>query len=144
MSIASSASSQRSCTFQGAEMTVDQALDQVIRDTQQALNGLQQKLRQLCSSEDQQVDDVEDFKECVGLEDDTCDLVDDIVQLLNELPNISSDIRGSCPADAREWWTKHKAERKLELAALKARRQQQAKDDKETMRLSKLSMKQAK
>lgn len=141
MSTCSSAASQRSCTFQGEEMSVEAALEQVIRDTQAALNGLQERLRALCSAEEQQVDDNEDHRECVRLEDETCDLVDMITQLLGELPAIAADIRGPCPPENKEWYAAHKLERKNAAAADKARRTEAARQAKEEARQAKASAK---
>lgn len=144
MSTCSSAASQRSCTFQGEEMSVEAALEQVIRDTQGALNGLQERLRALCSSEEQRVDDDQDFKDCVTLEDETCDLVDMITHLLGELPPIAAEIRGPCPAETREWYAAHKLERKNAAAADKARRTEAARAAKEDTRVAKAAAKPSK
>jgi hypothetical protein len=122
-------------------MTVEQALEQVIRDTQGALNGLQQNLRALCSAEDQQVDDDEDFMECVRLENETEDLVDTITHLLAELPAIAAEIRGPCPSGSRGWYAAHKLERKNQAAADKARRQEAARQAKEEARAAKAAAK---
>jgi hypothetical protein len=144
MSICSSAASERSCTFQGAEMSVEDALESTVRQTQQCLNNLQQRLRELCSQDEQRVDDFEDMVECVTLEDQTCDLVETITNLLNELPQIAAEIRGPCPPEAKAWWTAHKAERKVHLAAESAKRKEAARATKEATRLAKLAEKSAK
>lgn len=141
MSVCSSAASQRSCTFQGEEMSVEAALEQVIRDTQGALNGLQEKLRALCSAEEQQINDSEDHLDCVRLEDETCDLVDMITQLLGELPAIAADIRGPCPPENREWYAAHKLERKNAAAADKARRTEATRQAKDEARAAKAAAK---
>ena len=101
----------------GQVMNVEEALDRVTRDAQQRLTDLQMALRRLCAAEDQQVDDEEDFKECVRLEDEVTDFVSGLAELLSELPQIAGDIRGDCPKECREWWKAHKDERK---AAAKA------------------------
>lgn len=141
MSVCSSAASERSCTFQGQEMTVEQALETVIRDTQQCLNGLQEKLRALCSNEEQRVDDSEDHKLCVELENETCDLVDMITGLLSELPPIAAEIRGPCPPENREWYAAHKLERKNAAAADKAKKQEAVRAAKEEARAAKVNAK---
>ena len=144
MSVCSSAASERSCVLGGETMSVEQALETVIRETQGALNGLQERLRALCSAEEQQIDDSEDHRECVRLEDETCDLVDMITQLLGELPAIAADIRGPCPPENKEWYLAHKLERKNAAAADKARRSEAARAAKEEARQAKASAKPSK
>jgi hypothetical protein len=92
-SVASSAASERSCVLGGQVMNVEEALDRVTRDAQQRLTDLQMSLRRLCMAEDQQIDDEEDFKECVRLEDEVTDFVSGLAELLSELPQIAGDIR---------------------------------------------------
>jgi hypothetical protein len=99
-------------------MSVEEALDRVTRDAQQRLTDLQMALRHLCAAEEQQIDDVDDFKECVRLEDEVTDFVSGLAELLSELPQIAADIRGDCPKECKAWWVEHKAQRK---AAAKAR-----------------------
>jgi hypothetical protein len=125
-------------------MTVDQALEQVIRETQGALNGLQERLRALCANEEQKVDDDEDFKECIRLEEETQDLVEMITQLLSELIPIAADIRGSCPPESKEWYAQHREVRKAELAAEKSRRQAAVRQAKEEARAAKANAKTSK
>ena len=107
-----------SVSFQGKEMSLEEALDQTIRGVQNSLNDLQVALRQLANVEEQAIDTEEDFKEAVKLEDTTSDLVNDLVNLLEELPSIASDIRGRCPKELKDWFTDHKLRRK-EAQALK-------------------------
>jgi hypothetical protein len=116
-SVASSAASERSCVLNGQVMNVEEALDRVTRDAQMRLTDLQMALRRLCAAEDQQIDDEEDFKECVRLEDEVTDFVSGLAELLSELPQIAGDIRGDCPKECKAWWVEHKAQRK---AAAKA------------------------
>ena len=124
MSVASSAASMRSVNFHGREMTLEQALDETIKGVQNHLNSLQVALRNLAACEDQAVDDDEDFRQMVALEDEIADTVGALNELLGELPDIASDIRGSAPNPAMKAWHRtHKAERKLQLA----RRKEQAK-----------------
>lgn len=125
-------------------MSVEAALEQVIRDTQQCLNGLQERLRALCANEEQRVDDDEDFKDCVRLEDETCDMVDMINALLSELPPIAAEIRGPCPTETREWWKAHKEVRHSEAAAEKARMQAATRQAKEDARQAKAAAKTSK
>ena len=70
-------------------MSVEEALDRVTRDAQQRLTDLQMALRHLCAAEDQQIDDEQDFKECVRLEDEVTDFVSGLAELLSELPQIA-------------------------------------------------------
>ena len=112
MSIASSAASETSCVLGGKVMSVEEALDRVTRDAQQRLTDLQVALRNLCAAEDQAIDDDEDFRQCVELEDQVTDFVSGLAELLSELPQIAGDIRGPCPCGSKQWWSDHKAERK--------------------------------
>ena len=124
MSVASSAASLRFVQFDGREISLEQALDEVIRGTQNKLNQLQCNLRQLAAAEggEQAFGEtkLEDFQYCVNLEDECCDLVAGLCELLVELPEIARDIAGK-PEDAesKAWWKQHKLERKLALAKKK-------------------------
>lgn len=93
-------------------MTLEQALDRVIRDVQSGLNGLQTNLWHLAMLEDQAIDDDEDFKAAVTIEDNVVDSVMMLGELLAELPAIAADIRGSCPASSQLWYQTHRATRK--------------------------------
>jgi hypothetical protein len=105
-------------------MTLEQALDETVKSVQNHLNSLQVALRNLAACEDQAVDDDEDFRQMVALEDEIADTVGALNELLSELPDIASDIRGPAPNPAMKAWHRtHKAERKLQLA----RRKEQAK-----------------
>ena len=125
-SVASSASEARSVCFQGAEMSLEQALDTVIRDSQACLNSLQESLRNLAALEEQEIDEDDDFKGAVELEDRTVDLVDMMSHHLKELVPIAADIRGSCPKSSREWYVAHKADVKERRAREKASRRAEA------------------
>ena len=122
MSIASSASEARSVCFQGNAMSLEEALDKVIRDSQACLNSLQESLRNLAALEEQEIDIDSDFQGAVELEDRTVDLVDMMTNLLKELVPIAADIRGSCPKSSREWYTQHKASVRERRAREKAAR----------------------
>ena len=111
-SIASSASSARIVTFGNSEMSLELALDSLIRSVQQNLNNLQQKLRDLASAEEQAVDGEEDFRLAVDLDDGVNDVVSGMIEVLRELPVISADIRGKPPPELKEWYSAHKASRK--------------------------------
>ena len=122
-SVASSAAETRSVCFQGNEMSLEAAMDSLIREIQLKLNCLQQKLRDLATAEEQQVDSEEDFRLAVELDDDVNDVVDGMVEILRELPPISADIRGKPPPEMKVWYAKHKADRKdaVKLAKEQAR-----------------------
>lgn len=127
MSVASSAASTRSVSYQGEELTVEQMIDLIIREVQSALNGLQQALRNLCALEDQQVDPEDDYKEAVALADATEDISETITAILKDLVPVVADLRGPPPSkEARAWFAAHKAERKAELARAKAERKAEA------------------
>ena len=81
MSIASSAAETRSVCYQGHEMSLEAAMDSLIRSIQGHLNHLQGKLRELATAEEQQVDPLEDFRLAVELDDDVGDVVDGMVEL---------------------------------------------------------------
>ena len=121
-SVATSASEARSVQFQGAEMSLEEALDKVIRSAQACLNDLQLNLRQLAVLEEQEIDEDDDFKAAVELEDRTVDLVEMMTNLLKELLPVAADIRGSCPKTSREWFTQHRASLKERRAREKAAR----------------------
>ena len=104
MSVASSAASMRSVNFHGRETSLEQALDETIKGVQNHLNSLQVALRNLAACEDQAVDDEEDFRQMVALEDEIADTVGALNELLGELPDIASDIRGTAPNPAMKAW----------------------------------------
>lgn len=104
-------------------MSLEQALDETIRGVQGNLNSLQCALRNLAAVEEQSVDTEEDFKNAVSLEDETVDLVEGLVNLLEELPRIAAEIRGKCPKELKEWYSGQKMRRKEE----KLRAKQEAK-----------------
>ena len=123
MSVASSAASTRSVSYQGEEMTVDQMLDTIMREVQGAINGLHVSLRNLCALEEQEVDPDDDFREAVALEDATLDLCETITTMLKDLVPVVADLRGTPPTkESKAWWAAHKAEKKAQAAQQKAER----------------------
>jgi len=66
-------------------MTLEQALDETIKGVQNHLNSLQSLLRQLAACEDQEIDEDDDFKQGVDLEDSVTDTVAALGELLSEL-----------------------------------------------------------
>ena len=131
MSIASSAASNISVNYMGEEMSLEQCIDECARGIQQKINDLQVALRNLAAVTEQDIDEVEDFKMCVELEDETNDLISGLVELLEELPGIASEIRGSCPKNCKTWYADHKAQRKDEKAREKAQKKEEEKRTKE-------------
>jgi hypothetical protein len=131
----------RSVNFQGKEMTLEQALDDTIRGVQQILNDLQCNLRGMATLEDQKLDDVEDFKEAVKLEDETNDLVSSLTNLLSELPIIAAEIRGETPADkeCKAWYAQHKVEVKDKRKKDKIEKIRLAKEAKESSQVASLT-----
>ena len=113
MSLASSAASERSCVLDGQEMTVEQALGKVTRVAQGRLTDLEMALYRLCALEDQPIDEDEDWKQAVEIDDQVQDFVHELVELLSELIPISADIRGKPPrGDAAAKYKIHVAARK--------------------------------
>ena len=113
MSLASSAASERSCVLDGQEMTVEQALGKVTRVAQGRLTDLEMALYRLCALEDQPIDEEEDWKQAVEIDDQVQDFVHELVELLSELIPISADIRGKPPrGDATAAYKLHVAARK--------------------------------
>jgi hypothetical protein len=131
MSVASSAASNISVNYMGQEMSLEQCIDECCRGIQGKLNELQVALRNLAQLSEQEIDEVEDFKEAVSLEDQTVDLISGLTELLEELPEIAADIRGKCPKDCKPWYNSHKAQRKLEHAKAKEEKKEAEKKKKE-------------
>lgn len=121
MSVCSSAASNCSVSFQGKEMSLEEALDETCRGVQSRLNELQVVLRNMASIENQDLDELDDFKECVELEEQTTDLIEELTNLLSELPGIAGEIRGKCPKELKDWYKQHKDERKRIKAQEKQR-----------------------
>ena len=137
MSVASSAASERSCVFEGRECTVEEALDSVVRQSQQRLTDLQMSLRRLCALEEQPIDEDEDWKMAVEIDDQVQDCVSELIVVLNELLPISADIRGKPPhKEAAAKYKLHVAERKQAKKAAIAEKKAAAKAAKEEAKLS--------
>ena len=124
MSVASSASSMISVSYQRREMTLEECLDECCRGIQGKLNELQVALRNLAQISENEIDECDDFKQCVELEDQTIDLISGLTELLSELPGIASDIRGNSPKEMKDWYANHKAQRKLEKAKEKEQKKE--------------------
>jgi hypothetical protein len=136
MSVASSAASERSCVFEGKEMTVEQALSQVTRKCQGRLTDLEMCLCRLCALEDQAIDEDDDWKMAVEIDDQVNDMVSELIVLLSELVPISADIRGKPPhKEALTKYKLHVAKRKEAKKAAAAEKKALAKAAKEEAKL---------
>jgi hypothetical protein len=114
MSVASSAASQREVSFQGEEVSVEQALVIVTDALRSAVNLLQTSLTNLCALEEQEVDADDDFKEAVAIEDRVNDCLDLFASHSRDLKKIAAELRGKCPPGSTQWWAGHKAVRASE------------------------------
>jgi hypothetical protein len=101
-------------------MSLEDALDENFRMIQKMLTNLHVEMRRLAALTEQEVDENEDFRESVLFEDSSYDLVTGMVRLLEEIPPMAAEIRGKAPAECKEWFIQHKAERKIKLAREKA------------------------
>ncbi len=132
MSVCSSASSERSITYDGVEQSVEQMLDSLIRNIQGGLNSLQMNLRRMCAAEDQALlDDDSDYKEIVALSDETEDLTALLVHYLTELGPVLHEIRGPPPPESKAWFTQHVAQRRAQATANRERLRDEARTAKE-------------
>lgn len=143
MSVCSSAASERSITYDGREMTVEQMLDQLIRQIQGGLNNLQMNLRNMCSLEEQTIDDDEDFREMVTLSDSTEDLTALLIHYLSELPVVVHEIRGPAPPGSKAWFAQHQAQRRTAATAERERLREETRAAKEEAKAAKLADKAA-
>src|SRR3954452_2238384 len=101
MSVASSAASCISVSFDGRVMTLEEALDDNFRQIQRMLTNLNVEMRQLAAKTEQEIDEDEDFKESVLFEDSATDRM---VRLLEEIPPMAHMITGTAPAACKEWF----------------------------------------
>lgn len=125
MSTASSRASEISVSFGGKEQTLEQALDQCMREVQTYMNNLAMSLRLLANVEEQEMgDDI--FKEAVRIELEVNELVDCIHDSTNQLSGIAEEIRGPTPPGCKKWYTAYmrdlKARKTAEALALKEKR----------------------
>ena len=132
MSLASSAASEISVAFDGEVCSLEQAIDKVMRGTQQKLNDLATALRNLAQFQDQGwpcEDPDDEFKHGCELDWQTKDLIsgpDGLIGMLNELPKISKDLRGPVPKELKPWFTQKEAQRKEEAAKVVAAKKEEA------------------
>ena len=117
MSVASSVMSSISVVCDGKEQTLEEALDYVMIEIQRRLNNLHMEMRRLACLTEQEIDEIDDFKESVLFRDTSVDYVTGLVRVLEEIPPMANDLVGKCPPECKEWYTVHVAERKTKLAA---------------------------
>ena len=117
MSVASSVMSTISVVCDGKEQTLEEALDYVMIEIQRRLNNLHMEMRRLACLTEQEIDEIDDFKESVLFRDTSVDYVTGLVRLLEEIPPMANDLVGKSPPECKEWYTVHVAERKTKLAA---------------------------
>ena len=87
---------------------------------QRRLNNLHMEMRRLACLTEQEIDEIDDFKESVIFRDTSVDYVTGLVRLLEEIPPMANDLVGKPPPECKEWYTEHVAERKTKLAKYKA------------------------
>ena len=114
MSVASSVMSSISVVCDVKEQTLEEALDYVMIEIQRRLNNLHMEMRRLACLTEQEIDEIDDFKESVLFRDTSVDYVTGLVRLLEEIPPMANDLVGKSPPESKEWYT---AERKTKLAA---------------------------
>ena len=117
MSVASSVMSSISVVCDGKEQTLEEALDYVMIEIQRRLNNLHMEMRRLACLTEQEIDEIDDFKESVLFRDTSVDYVTRLVRLREEIPPMANDLVGKPPPECKEWYTEHVAERKTKLAA---------------------------
>jgi hypothetical protein len=118
MSVASSAASAISVSFDGRVTNLEDALDGTMKDMQKLLNELHLGIREMI--DDGVSTDPEEFKERVHYTDYVCDLITRMIRLLEEIPPMAVGIQGTPPAPCKVWYTAHKSSRKTQLSVEKA------------------------
>ena len=131
----SSSSSMQSVKYNGNEVPLEVALDDIYRDLQKHLNNSHYTVRTLSMLGDQSLgDDDDEFKEAVALANLIDDDTDGMIELFLELKEITKQVLGKPPTkESKEWLTAHnltrknnekadKQKKKDEKLALKARK----------------------
>jgi hypothetical protein len=111
MSVASSSASVMSVGFHGGTTSLENALDETVRELQKHLNAVQCKLREIATICDQDPDYQEEIKMSGELDDDLremCWLFDDLRQMCTDL--ISAPETDEEKLFLKQW----KAQRKLQ------------------------------
>jgi len=104
----------RSCSFFGEMITVEEALRRTVAESQDTLNQVDLALRQLVAGELRIFDsELEEFAFAVDLDDRINDLIDGFCENLEEISDISAEIRGEPETkESKAWYKEHKAKRK--------------------------------
>lgn len=118
MSVASSNMSEMSVNAFGDDISFDDAVDRVYKETQQHLNDSHCSVRSLAMLSEQD-GSYEDF---VKMADDVLDHLDGVNDMFKQLKSVISQCMPK-PSNAEEksWLQKHKAERKLQKLEEKER-----------------------
>ena len=121
MSVCSTKSSM-SVSYCGSEMPLEQALYDVFQKLQQHLNNSHCAVRSMAMSEDQSMDEDDDFKDLVKYNDIIQDDTDGMIELFKDLKSISKQVLGKPPnPDMKAWLTNHQNQRKEEKRLQKER-----------------------
>lgn len=125
-----------SVSLYGKEVNVEQALDETIRNLQQHLNLLQSGLREIAMSSDQSTGE--------GLDDIklSCLQVDKMQDHILEMNNLFEDLLDMSDQlvylpenkEEKEYLKQHKAERKVKVAALKKKFDEERKAYKDALK----------
>lgn len=122
----STASSQISVNFQGGNCTVAEAMDAVVRLIQDNLNTSQAIMNIICDNCAESYEDCElqrelDFYQTmVKLRDDLWGSVEFITHFSKQMLHVADEIIGPAVTPIqKEWFKRHKEDRKLEMAAYK-------------------------
>jgi len=110
MSVCSSASSMVS--YNGSEMPVDQAIDEVYKAIQGHLNDSQSGLRQLAMLPEQNIDGI--FQESVELSDRIIESIDGMVALFKELRSVTRQCVPKPNEQEKIWLKNHVEHRKIQ------------------------------
>ena len=105
-----------SVVFDGKEQTLEEGLDSLMVKVHGGLNNLHMAMRRLASLTEQEIDELDDFKESVEFEDQSFDFVRGIVRNMKDIPVMAREITGKPPAELKEWYAHHVAQRKLKIA----------------------------
>ena len=127
MSICSSASSV-SVTLRGEEVDLETALDTTVRDLQKHLNMVQCQLRTLAAGSERD----DDYEDQIKIADELQDNIMSMGWLFEELYGMAYEIVGDAETKEEKAFLKtHKAERKIQIAKMKAEHLEQKKLEKE-------------
>ena len=121
-----------SVNYGGAEVPLEQAIDDVVRELQQHLNNLQCAMRTASMLDDQSLgDEDDDFREAVKYDDAIQVDIDGMLELFTELKSISKQSLGKPPNPEMKVWYAH------HLSQIK----EEAKQEKHKQKLEKAELK---